>query len=171
MIQACFILTTVMQTESKASVTTGLKLNIPDNAVYYHSFDDSSQDQMAHWTPTLTPIKPKFKISSSASANLAGELRLVFEGSALGLDAELGFSLAAPSYNILAATSTECGSKKNKAGISLDIGVGVVISAFEVAKAEFLGKESKADAEQKIYSTTTPVYSTCLATPTAKRIV
>lgn len=41
-------LTMVAQTELKASLTTGLKLDIHDSAIYYHSFDDCSRDQMAH---------------------------------------------------------------------------------------------------------------------------
>lgn len=65
-----------IQTESKASITTGLQLSIPNNAIYYHSFNDSSQDQMAYWTPKLTPLKPDIEISSSASATFAGEVRV-----------------------------------------------------------------------------------------------
>lgn len=98
-------------------------------------------------------------------------VRLVLEDSVLNLDTEIGFLLAAPSFNIQAATSKECGKKKDKAGVEVDVGVGVEINAYEVAKAEFLGKERKAEAKQPIFSTTRPFYSTCVATPTARRVV
>lgn len=83
----------------------------------------------------------------------------------------MGFSLAAPSFDIQAATSEVCGEEKYQAGVSLNVGVEVAINAYEVAKAEFLGKEMKAEGKQTIYSTTTLVCSTCLTTPTAKRIM
>jgi hypothetical protein len=136
---------------------------VPPNSIYHKSFDDSDEDEISNWTPTIDSLPTDFDSAVDLTFAIGGALKLDLVGDVFKVaHTEIGIALVAPNITGTFKSSTApdpCHDPNGALGNSLEVDVGMDLKAYEFAKIKLV---ESVGAEQTFFSTATQVYSKCV---------
>jgi hypothetical protein len=116
-------------------LTMGARLEVPADSVVRVNFDDGTDNAIAGWVPSFTPVGPDLSGSVSVSASVGPRIQLEVGLSFFSLGAGVGLALSAPTLGLTLGAEADtaggvCDNPDAQLGVNVDVGLSAQLDAF-----------------------------------------
>jgi hypothetical protein len=116
-------------------LTVGARLDVPADSVVKVNFDDGTENNIAGWVPSFTPVGPDLSGSVSVSASVGPRIQLEVALGFFGLEAGVGLALSAPTLGLTLGAEADtaggvCDNPDAQLGVNVDVGLLAQLDAF-----------------------------------------
>lgn len=116
-------------------LTVVARLDVPADSVMKVNFDDGTENNIAGWVPSFTPVGPDLNGSVSVSASVDPRIQLEVALGFFGLEAGVGLALSAPTLGLTLGAEADtvggvCDNPDAQLGVNVDVGLSAQLDAF-----------------------------------------